>query len=145
MVYQEEGERTEVCWRRAGGQVPVAEGTAAAVAPSRGGRPPVDALQRKLRMGRCRRFLFLVANRYAGSGGIKMPSNAGREVSELWAGARALAQYFAALEGGFRLSMRKPSKHVNCGVYDSNSRFRPSIPTSKRSLSNSISSSPLHF
>ena len=63
-----------------------------------------------------------------------MPSNAGREVSELWAGARALAQYFAALEGGFRLSMRKPSKHVNCGVYDSNSRFRPSIPTSKRSL-----------
>ncbi|XP_025791990.1 uncharacterized protein LOC112873187 [Panicum hallii] len=40
-----------------------------------------------------------------------MPSNAGREVSELWAGARALAQYFAALEGGFRLSMRKPSKH----------------------------------
>ena len=68
-----------------------------------------------------------------GVGGIKMPSNAGREVSELWAGARALAQYFAALEGGFRLSMQKPSKHVNCGVYDSNSRFRPSIPTSKRS------------
>ena len=97
---------------------------------------PVDARQRKPRRGRCRHFLFfLVANRYAGSGGIKIPSNAGREVSELWAGTRALAQYFAALEGGFRLSMRKPSKHVNCGVYDSNSRFRPSIPTSKRSLS----------
>ena len=95
---------------------------------------PVDARQRKPRRGRRRRFLFLVANRYAGSGGIKMPSNAEREVSELWAGARALAQYFAALEGDFRLSMRKPSKHVNCGVYNSNSRLRRSIPTSKRSL-----------
>ena len=107
---------------------------------------PVDARQRKPRMGQCRRFLFFGHEPVRGEWGeLRCRAMRGGEVSELWAGARALAQYFAALEGGFQLSMRKPSKDVNCGVYDSNSRFRPSIPTSKRSLSNSISSSPLHF